>query len=188
MGSGADKGASGPHTLGHGTAQRKPRTKDAIQRGWREWREKEQRDDRETGRQTQREMENRETERKHTEGNEIDGDRNAETEMLRDREEKLERDSKMETEKDRRMRRASDGAMKGPPLPSHLALCPELIASLDSPGTRSVCWWLWSMAEARETASWSQRRSTGSGGPCARQLRLKGVLATTVLSSGSSRK
>lgn len=93
LGSGADKGASGPHTLGHGTAQRKPRTKDAIQRGWRERREKEQRDDRETGRQTQREMENRETERKYAERNEIDGDRNGETEILRDKEEKLETNS-----------------------------------------------------------------------------------------------
>lgn len=60
---------------------------------------KKSRDDRETGRQTQREMENRETERKHRERNEIDGDRNAETEILRDKEEKLERDSK--TERDR---------------------------------------------------------------------------------------
>ena len=44
-------------------------------------------------------MRNRETERKHRERNEIDGDRNAETEILRDKEEKLERDSK--TERDR---------------------------------------------------------------------------------------
>ena len=147
------------------------------------------RDDRETGRQTQREMENRETEREHRERNEIDGDRNAETEILRDKEEKLERDSK--TGRDRQGQKDEEslsGGMKGPLLPSRLALCPELITSLDSPGMRSVCWGLWSMAEARETASWSQRRSTGSGGPCARQLRLKGVLATTVLSSGSSRK
>lgn len=35
LGSRADKGASGPHThLGHGTAQRKPGTKNCIQTGW----------------------------------------------------------------------------------------------------------------------------------------------------------
>lgn len=116
LGSGADKGASGPHTLGHGTAQRKPRTKDAIQRGWRERREKEQRDDRETGRQTQREMENRETERKYAERNEIDGDRNAETEILRDKEEKLETNSK--TERDRQGQKDEESLRwrhEGPP-------------------------------------------------------------------------
>ena len=58
--------------------------------------EGESRDDRETGRQTQREMENRETERKYAERNEIDGDRNAETEILRDKEEKLETNSDRE--------------------------------------------------------------------------------------------
>lgn len=54
---------------------------------------------RETGRHTeqQREME---TERKHTEGNEIDGDRNAETEILRDKEKKLEGDSETETDRE----------------------------------------------------------------------------------------
>ena len=114
--SGALLGVRGPHTLGHGTAQRKPRTKDAIQRGWRERREKEQRDDRETGRQTQREMENRETERKHAERNEIDGDRNAETEILRDKEEKLETNSK--TERDRQGQKDEESLRwrhEGPP-------------------------------------------------------------------------
>lgn len=35
LGSRADNGAVGPHThLGHGAAQRKPRTKGSIQTGW----------------------------------------------------------------------------------------------------------------------------------------------------------
>ena len=79
-------------------------------------REKEQRDDRETGRQTQREMENRETERKHAERNEIDGDRNAETEILRDKEEKLETNSK--TERDRQGQKDEESLRwrhEGPP-------------------------------------------------------------------------
>ena len=92
LGSRADKGASGPHThLGHGTAQRKPGTKNSIQTGWGGGGEERQRD-RETD--TQREAErDRETEsqrterkglRKLRERNEgIDMNRDAETERLR---------------------------------------------------------------------------------------------------------
>lgn len=50
-------------------------------------------------------------------------------------------------------------------IPLALWASQEKDAVLFRPGTRSVCWGLWSMAEARETASWSQRRSTGSGVP-----------------------
>lgn len=90
LGSRADKGASGPHThLGHGTAQRKPGTKNCIQTGWGGVKR-----DRGTGRQTHRVAErDRETEsqrterkglRKLRERNEgIDMNRDAETERLR---------------------------------------------------------------------------------------------------------
>lgn len=50
--------------------------------------------------QSNRERWRTETERKHTEGNKIDGDRNAETEILRDKEKKLEGDSETETDRE----------------------------------------------------------------------------------------
>lgn len=64
LGSRADKGASGPHThLGHGTAQRKPGTKNSIQTGW----GGEVKRDRGTGRQTHKEKQ-KETEKQRARG------------------------------------------------------------------------------------------------------------------------
>lgn len=126
------------------------------------------------------------------EGGDRDGEAEADSETKRetDREGQAEKDrgTGREGQKDRQTSTQRHEALPRSPPPSCPGLSAELAAFLDSPGTRSTCWGPWPVAGARGTAFWSQSRSTGSGGPWAWQLRLKGVLAATVLSSGSSKK
>lgn len=176
LGSRADKGAPGPHTLGPWHISEETQDKEFIQKGWGEWREKEQGDrHRHTDTERNRDREN------------IQGEMRQQGQRFRDRESETkgksrERQGQRQRPKGQETCAQRHDGLPCSPLPSHLAAFP------DSPGTRSMCWGPRLVAGARGTASWSQSRSTGSGGPWAWQLRLKGVLAVTALSSGSSRK
>lgn len=177
LGSGADKGGIRPTHLAMEQLRGNPGQRSAIQErlsanGGRKAERRQRQGDR-----------HRERWRTETRKRKYAEMRSMGTEMQRQRysetKEKLETNSDRETDKDRRMRRASDGHEGAPHFHLRLALCPELITSLDSPGMQSMCWGLWSMAEARETTSWNHRvhRLWGSLRPAAQ---VEGVLATTV--------